>query len=200
MSNYVPAEVFEYDASSEESIATLVQKLKVENPRIYQFLNDIVNVQIPLLLADLDATTVGGKRPDNTADNLVYLNNETLVPRALLPHATEDEFGVVKLTSFIDRYLLSESGYVVLTIDEDTETYLIIQWGVKAEGVSTPAAITFPIAFDEACWAILPGMNSSNHDRFVSAYNKSITGFTIQAMTDGGSTGSELLSWIAIGR
>ncbi|WP_414718289.1 pyocin knob domain-containing protein [Stutzerimonas stutzeri] len=76
---------------------------------------------------------------------------------------------------------------------------LIIQWGSVSVGANTTAAVTFPIAFPNACLRVINGLEqtgtaSTSWGWVPVAYNKTATGMTV---TNGNA--AITVSWIAFG-
>lgn len=76
---------------------------------------------------------------------------------------------------------------------------LIIQWGAVSVGANTTAAVTFPIAFPNACLRVINGLEqtgtaSTSWGWVPVAYNKTATGMTV---TNGNS--AITVVWVAFG-
>ncbi|HGV0356497.1 TPA: pyocin knob domain-containing protein, partial [Enterobacter ludwigii] len=78
---------------------------------------------------------------------------------------------------------------------KDTNTGMIIQWGIQSSGGNGTFGVTFPVAFPSAAVSVSMTRNASNDSPTCSVYNVSRTGFTAR-QADGGSGGSY---WMAIG-
>ncbi|EQB0138311.1 phage tail protein [Enterobacter cloacae] len=78
---------------------------------------------------------------------------------------------------------------------KDTNTGMIIQWGIQSSGGNGTFGVTFPIAFPSTAVSVSMTRNASNDSPTCSVYNVSRTGFTAR-QADGGSGGSY---WMAIG-
>lgn len=78
---------------------------------------------------------------------------------------------------------------------KDTNTGMIIQWGIQSSGGNGTFGVTFPVAFPSVAVSVSMTRNASNDSPTCSVYNVSRTGFTAR-QADGGSGGSY---WMAIG-
>jgi hypothetical protein len=78
---------------------------------------------------------------------------------------------------------------------KDSNTGLIIQWGVQGSAGNNAFAVTFPVAFPSACVSFNATRIGNTNSPTVSVTGLSRTGVTIR-QADGGNGGSY---WMAIG-
>ena len=90
-------------------------------------------------------------------------------------------------------YLLAASGY------QRFPSGLIIQWGSAVTSASVDTAITFPITFPFATYAVLASPASSGAGAFSTITPVSTTGATLNSWTATATRASYSTSWIAIG-
>ncbi|VVE90393.1 gp53-like domain-containing protein [Pandoraea bronchicola] len=95
---------------------------------------------------------------------------------------------------------LGQNGYRKLPAYPGDPVPLVVQWGIANTGAS-PAAVTFPIAFPNACRSVTLGANYSTSPAGAQITSgPSTTGFSLQMTTfTGTNLTGQSVAWMAIG-
>lgn len=128
------------------------------------------------------------------------------IDKSMIPKGDEIPVSAADPTSIADAISAIAAGVGDLSVDAESLTQdgyvklsngLIIQWGHSTTTGDT-RSVTFPIAFPNACFAVIPGATDAS--RWIGSLSSSSTGFSFRLwLSSGTGTEERTITWIALG-